>query len=274
MNALKLLGLTAVAALGASMAQAQMTPISLTSGSYDVNIVAGDAANTLNSGANLTATMDSGTINWTPGGNFGSTYYNLGYNPSFTWTGLPMGGTFTSLYDGSTTFALQPITAANNAALLDWNDGADAASTTLTLATPAAYTSLALLGASGGGGTLSYSINYANAAPATTGSFTVDNWYDAGGPIAFNEYARVYESGDNFDYANASNGAYLFQFNLADPTDNPISSVTISESGYDGANAFFALSGAAAPVPEPGTLALAGFGGLMLFCGRFARRRS
>jgi hypothetical protein len=267
----------ALAVLGTTAAQATMTPISLTSGSYDANVVVGDAdigaGNALNNGANLTATMDVGPISWSPSGNYGSTYYAAGYRSAFPSVGLPMGGTLTSAYDPNTTFAFQTVSE-NNAAFMDY-DAAGYYSASLTLSTPAAYSALTLLAGCSGGGNLNYTINYADNATPTTGSFFIGNWCGSYANNAYNGLSRVFETGDGFDDNNYRGS--LEQINLTTPTADPISSISVTYQGGNniGTTAIFALSGTAVAVPEPATFALAGLGALALICGRrLAGRRS
>jgi len=260
--------------LAGAVAQAQMTPITLTSGSYDANVVVGDAdivaGNALNSGANLTATMDVGPISWTPGGSYGSTYYAQGYRSAFPGVGLPMGGTLTSAADGTTVFAFQPVTQ-NNAAFMSY-DAAGFYTATLTLAMPATYSALALSGGCGGGGNVNYTITYTDAAPPTTGVLAIGNWCGGYANNAYNGLSRVFETGDGFDDNNYRGS--VEQLNLT-PTADPISSVSVSYQAGNNISqvAIFGLSGTAVAVPEPTTLALVGIGGLMLVCGKRRIRR-
>ena len=241
------LALAAVAALGAGLAQAKLAPIQLTSGSYNANVVVGDAdigsGNVLNNGANLTATIDGGFITWSSGGSYGSTYYSTGYRSAYPGVGLPMGGTLTSAYDGTVTFAFQPVSG-NNAAFFQ-NGG----SVTLTLATPAAYPALAICVGCGGGGTVNYTINYVNPANNTSGSVTVDNWCGGNARNAYNGLSRVFETGDGWDDNSYRGSVEQINIPVTDTTD-PIASITFTPVGNVGNTAIFGLSGTA-PAPTP-----------------------
>src|ERR1019366_10794475 len=201
-------------------------------------------------------TMDSGTDLSNPGQ---TTYYTLGYNGGAPATGLPMGTTLGSQYDPNTTYRFQPVAAIHNVALLDWQHGLP--STTLTLTSPAAYTTLSFWGPSGDP-LLHYAINFVGG-HSETNSLNIKNWFDASGPIAMSADGRV-TIGGTFDQVGNLNGTLVFQNNLTvlDQID-PISSVTLFLTGdSNNRTAIFALSGEL--VPEPSTILLLALGGWTL----------
>ena len=264
-----LAGLFSVVAL---CAEAGQTPIAVTGFNQDMVV---DASTPLTSAAfqsSITATMDSGTAKtWT-------TWYQIGENTSAPGSGLPMGTTFVSASDPSTSFALQSATG-NNAIMLDSSN----ITGSFSLTTPTVFSSLSLLGASAvGPTTLGVTVQFTDLTTLSLGNLVMQDWFN-GAPVARAANGRIFAGG--FDAVSSGNPR-LYQFDL--PLSGvalikPILDITFTDvSGSQSRAAIFGLSGSAmipTPVPEPSTLAffgagLAGLVGLLLRRRRTCRRAS
>lgn len=181
-----------------------------------------------------TASMDAGIANT------GTSWYEQGYNPAAPETGLPpAGSTFTNQIGADHSYTLPASYAANNAALVD----AGNLTATLTLQTPAAYTGLSLLAASGSGSvTVDYSINH-HTGLAQTGTVTVPDWFNSS-PVAFTADGRVNVGSGFFDAVNSGNPRlYPVDIGIEDP-NALVDSVTLNYASGDGHAVIMALSGA------------------------------
>ncbi len=227
-----------------------------------------------------------------------NTFYEAGLNGSPAGSGLPVSHLLTSTYDGSTVFQFQHYTNTNNDLLLTFantaNNGAplgsNGASGTLTLSTPAAYSSLAVLANSTDGNAAladAVTLNFANGVTATTDISTPD-WFDntaSGTTPGGNSYGtatgglgRVALSGGG--YSGTPNDPVLTQttINLANLggvnyTGDTLDSLTFSAPAFPVGTDIWAVSGAATPaIPEPSTLAAVALGCLGMMGLRRKRR--
>jgi fibronectin-binding autotransporter adhesin len=178
-------------------------------------------------------------------------------------TGLPTtnNNTFTSAANSNTSFQFQPFVSFDKNAL-ELNNSTSTSygpsystSATLTLATPAAYSSLSFLSADANGSTaISYTINFAG---GTTGSgnFEGEDWYNGTGAVAIQNVGNIQRNSCNFvaTYPQYSSfytaGGQLYENDIALPsadTSLNIDSITFSIPS-SGASQFnlYSLSGAA-----------------------------
>jgi hypothetical protein len=249
-----------------ALATAQVyTPIPLTAGSFNQDVVIDAGATPSGTPANynnfITATMDNGTAKT------GNTWYQIGQNTSAPTTGIPMGTTFASQGNPGTrhtTFTTQPANG-KNVMMLD----SATTSGTMTFSTPTTLAGLNFLVASGNGaGTLALNALLQGGTSVPLGNITALDWFPGGTfTSAYVANGRV-DNGNGTttaaSYNNVNNGnpqmTEVFVDLPAAATTSPITGISFAWTG--GANThtvIFGISGATA-VPEPGSLALCGLG--------------
>jgi hypothetical protein len=201
-----------------------------------------------------TATMDLGSANG------GSTFYEEGYYPPSSGTGLPPAGSIiTSASAADHGFVLPPSYVLNNAVLLE--EGFDMAN--LVPANPVACSTLSLLCASGQGPTTNGCIIFHSDGSTETNSFVAPDWL-AGGSPALVVNGRV---NTNNRYVDSLNGGMPCLFAADIPLTNPTSPVTNLNVNFGSsptaAHTFiFALSGSSgAPAPRQPVLTITPSGG-------------
>jgi hypothetical protein len=213
-----------------------------------------------NTATPFAASFDGGTNAWFESG--------LGGHAD----GLPNSRVFVN--DGSngstntgTTFMFQPYTG-NNALLLK----AGSTSGTLTLTNPASFGLLAILASSGnGGGTGNAVLNFAGGITRNI-TYNATDWNQQSnppGPTALGNLGRntaIGANGMGFTYGkNVPFAFYETDINLLSLGADGLTLQSITFNGMAGTantTGIFAISGGAAPVPEPSTLILGALAGL------------
>ena len=160
--------------------------------------------------------------------------------------GLPPDGLFTSQWDGSTVFRLQPY-GPTNALVLGYTYPSSA---TLTLATPQAFDSLSLLAASANGSGLgTLVLNFANGSHSQALNFNAQDWFTATTNVAIQGIGRL-KLGTSFKAEdNGASNPHLYQTTLdlaALGLNQAITSITFTKPANAGAQqscGVFALSG-------------------------------
>ncbi len=181
--------------------------------------------------------------------------------------GLPLDGVFSSLLDSSTAFQLGSF-GATDALMLGTPY---ATSGTLTLATPAAYNSLAILATSAnGGGQGTCVLNFTDGSHSPAFAYNAQDWFYVVTNVALQGFGRLKLGASLSIEDNGSSNPNLYQttLNLSGlGLTKPISSITFTKPGGTGSTqttAILALSGlpASVPVATPtGLVALPGTNG-------------
>ncbi|HEX3799704.1 MAG TPA: glycoside hydrolase family 76 protein [Verrucomicrobiae bacterium] len=232
-------GLTAVAAF---------SPIALTGGSYNQDVVVERTAPApLIAGGYTTASMDSGT------GNSATSWYEQGYNVSSPTTGLPhAGATFTHQSAADHHYIMAPSYAAPDAVLID----STISRATLTLTSPAAYNKLSFLESGGHNGIVfTYTVHHQSGA-SETGNGTIIDWFNGANP-AWTANGRV--DVGTFAFSNVSGNdprLYSLDIMLANSA-SPVTSIDFSYVSGTGEGAIFAVSGSTTADFNP--IAVTGF---------------
>ena len=226
------------------------TPIRLTSGSYNEDMVVESNAPAVPNGSYTTASMDNGAANT------GNSWYAQGHDASAPATGLPPpGSTITNAVSSDHAYTLAPSYTANNVAMVDASHNASLVPAALN-----SFSALSFLTAAGHGPiTVDYTVRHADGT-AETGIVSSPDWF-FNYPIAFDAQGRLdVDSGAFNSVSSGEPRLYLEDIVLT----NFVSQVTNVSLVWDPGNttgghaAFFALSGVAVqPVP----LEITGFGG-------------
>jgi hypothetical protein len=219
------------AALLSGVAHADFVPIPLTSDSFNQDIVVEKTAPPPLMPA-TTASMDGGTANT------GFSWYERGYHPIWTSTGLPVAGsTFTSDVPGHD-YLLAPNYKSNNAVMIDGT----VTSATLTLTAPASYSRLSFLATAGAGpGIVRFTIHHQNST-TETGTFTCPDWL-SGANEAYNASGRVDVNSFTMDGVTLTYPVLFSRDVLLTNTINPITEIDFAYVSGAAHNAIFAVSG-------------------------------
>jgi predicted alpha-1,6-mannanase (GH76 family) len=222
-------------ALGiASPAQAGFSPIPLTSGSFNQDIVVESTAPApVVAGGYTTASMDNGV------GNTATSWYELGYNTASPTTGLPhAGATFNSQSLANHQYTMAPSYTANNALMLD----STLTSGTFTLTTPATYSQLSFLESGGNTGVaFLYTVHHQNGA-SEIGSANIPDWFNGSSP-AWTANGRVDVGTFAFQAVNANNPCLYSLDVVVTNASNPVTRIDFAYVSGSGHGAIMAVSG-------------------------------
>jgi len=245
----KIISLLLLAAGSGLVANAQLTPISLTAASFNQDLVAESGSNPQ---AVTTAALDGGGNN---------IFYSLGFaainSTVITSGGLPNSGTFTS---GSNSWQMAAYTG-NNALFF----GAQGTTSTqsMNLSTPGQYSEISLLDAAGYGPTsVTITLNFSSGLSTNYGTYSILDWF-GGTPYVANNLGRI-----NMNTTVSNNNApagdpCLYQTVIAlNSTDQErtLTSITILDNSTNSqaTAAFFAVSGIATTTLALNELSLSG----------------
>ena len=228
------------------------SPLPLTSGSYNQDMVVEKTA----PAAPTTATVDSGRANNQ------TTWFERGYYGANTALGIPVAGsTLTSSSQSDHSYRMAASYTANDAVLLDTT----VTSATLTVNTPAAYSRLSFLANAGHGPTVAnYIVHHADAS-TETGSLAVPDWFNnTGGTVAFGAGGRVLVDDRSFEnIGNPGDAPYAYSFDIAlSNTNSPVTTVALAYAS-GGTACFLALSGSSGGAFTP--VAFSGYNDDMIF---------
>jgi hypothetical protein len=186
--------------------------------------------------SNTTATMDNGTANTR------CTWYEKGYYSPAPQTGLPEPGSLvTSDVDASHHFLMPPSYTNANAVLID----SVCSKSVLTLLTPASYSALSFLTASGHGPVTNRCVVSHSDGSSETNTFVSPDWLDNNSPAALRSHGRVSLNTKLTDYVN-SDRPRLYAVDVPITNSNkPIAKITLSfgGAGPDAHAVIFAVSG-------------------------------
>ncbi len=175
--------------------------------------------------------------------------------------GLPLNGSFSSKSDRTTAFKLGPYGSAPDALMLGYTY---AGSGMLTLDTPQAYNSLAILAASAnGGGQGTFVLNFSDGTYSPAFAFNCQDWFNTVTNVAIQGFGRLRLGGSLATEDNGDSNPNLYEtiVDLASMgLTKPIASITFYSPAGAGAyqnTAIFALSGMPSSIPlqVPGDLA-------------------
>lgn len=256
------------------------TPIAFTSGSFNQDVVVENSAALTTNGAVPTSVA-------TPAGGSVNALYESGLSVGGTVQsgGLPVSHQFVSQGDANTTFQFQKYTNTNNVLRLTaaGSTAADPTSPsgTMTLATPTAFSTLAILAFSGNGnptGMGTVTLNFANGKTVTTDFYAPDwftnivngvtpdgNYYgtalsqfgridlSASAVNALPTFPDMYETALNLSHLGInSTGGYVDASSYG-----ALDSLTFNMPSNTGETNIFAVSGSAlAATPEPSSVGL------------------
>lgn len=192
----------------------------------------------------ITATLDAGTART------GYTWYEQGFNTGSPSVGLPPAGV--SFTTGNYSYILAPYNA-NNAVMID---NITSPTATITLNSPATYSSLALLGSAGHGPmTVSYTVHHADNS-VDTGTLSFADWFGSGG---FSVGGRVL--GDGTDIQLNGTNPLLYSMEISTTTASPITTIDLAwVSGQpDGHTCIMAVSGSTSTGGAFAPVAISGY---------------
>lgn len=235
MKSVRLVTFSASATIIATfVARADFTPIALTVGSYNQDVVVENTAPApVVAGGYTTASMDNGLANTQ------YSWYEQGYNTASPATGLPSAGSlFTHQSASDHQYRMPPTYASNNAVLLD----SALTSATLTLIAPGLFTKLSFLESGGHNGvTFSYTVHHQNGT-TESGSGSIPDWFNGGSP-AWTANGRVDVGTFAFDSVNGNNPRlYGLDVTLLN-TSSPVTSIDFNYVSGTGHGAIMAVSG-------------------------------
>ena len=226
--------ITIVFVVIASTTHAAFTPITLTSGSYNQDVVVEASAPAgILPGGYTTASMDNGLANTA------NSWYEMGYNLTNLTSGLPHPGTtFTSQSSANHQYTMAPSYTANNALMLN----STLMSGTFVFSSPASYSGLSLLESGGHNGVaFSYVVHHQDGS-FEVGSSNIPDWFSGSNP-AFTANGRVDVGTFGFNSVNGNNPRlYSVDITLTN-VSSPVTSVQFAYASGSGNGVIMAVSG-------------------------------
>jgi len=213
-------------------ARADFDPIELTPGSFTADVIVEKTAlRPYNS--YTTATMDQGT------NNAGQTWFERGLDVTRTNLGIPKAGsTFTAETDPNRSYKMPPSYVETPNALLVYSQISNG---TLSVTTPAAYTTLSLLGSvAGGNTTIAFTVHYAGGG-IQAGTVGLLDWFGQT-PIAVTANGRTDLGNGRINDINSGNPRLTYADIVLTDTVNAVTSIDFGSTSGNRA-AIFGISG-------------------------------
>jgi len=235
------------AALLAAHARADFVPIPLTTDSFNQDIVVEKTAPPPLMPV-TTASMDSGAANT------GFSWYERGYHPVWTSSGLPVAGSILASDVPGHDYLLAPSYKSNNAVMIDNT----LTTATLTLTTPAAYSRLSFLATAGNGpGTVQFNVHHQNST-IQTGTLNCPDWLSSASE-AFVASGRVDVNAFTIDGVTFAYPVLFSRDVSLANTNNPVTQIDFTFVSGTAHNAIFAVSGSTNQVDPFGPIVVTGF---------------
>ena len=231
-----LIGLTCICT---SMARAEFKPVTLTSASFNADVVVENtAAPPL--GVAVNASIDNGTnlSNYLP---FGDTWNEQGFFTANPTHGLPAPGTpFFAISNSAISFAMAPSYTAANGILIDGT----ITSASWKLTYPTAYSSLSFLSSGGNGGrTINLTIQYIDGTSSST-SFASPDWFNGTTGVGWIANGRCNAGSHTEDNASSNNPRLYYRNVAVAKTSTAITNIVLSNGSTSGGHVgIFAVSG-------------------------------
>jgi hypothetical protein len=219
------------ATLISGVAHADFLPIPLTSDSFNRDIIVEKTAPPPLMPV-TTASMDAGVANT------GFSWYERGYDPVWTSTGLPVAGSIFTTDVPGYEYIMAPNYKSNNAVLIDSSVTAG----TLILVAPSAYSQLSFLVSAGNGpGNVHFAIHHQNGT-TETGTFTCPDWLSSANEALFAS-GRVDVNAFTVDGVNLTYPVLFSRDVLLTNITNPVTQIDFAYVSGAAHNAIFAVSG-------------------------------
>lgn len=251
----------ALTVAGAAFGADIYSPISLTRGSFNADVVVEKTAAPPIENF-VTAGNDGGT-NLT-----GNTWFESGYYPSLPQLGLPTHGSiFAAQYlqtgalgpDMNYVYQMPPDYGVNNSLWVSGNNGPRTA--TITITNPAVFVGLSFLEASGNGGeTINYTVHHADST-TETGSFVSTDWWHGTGSAPYPAWVcqgLMSVEGNGLQQFLGTVGD-LYHNEITVSSGSPVTSIDFALVGTGGRMSLFAISGSTDGVAYTNVLGLSGF---------------
>jgi predicted alpha-1,6-mannanase (GH76 family) len=236
------------------------SPVALTAGSYNEDMVIERTAPAMPGGAYTSASMDAGT------GNTGTSWYEQGYDTAAPSTGLPTAGsTLTNPVSPDHIYTLAPSWTGNNVAMVNSNHSAN-----LVPGASSPFSALSFLASAGHGpAAVDYRVMHADGTQEA-GTFTAPDWFN-NAPVVFYAQGRVDVVAGTFNSVNNNEERLYAEDITLTNIGSQVTNISLSWDTNNGSGslaAIFALSGVAVP---PVTLGIASSNGQVILTWPFGQ---
>ncbi len=213
-----------LALAAANVAFAGYTPIAITQGSYNADVIVESNA-TPRLQVVTSATIDNGT------NNTANTLFEVGYDTNNPGNGVPLhGSTFTSSDNPNYSFTMAPsYTAPNGILIAAGNPGG-----TFTFTSPAAYTNLSFLGLGGNGGDTFNVLVHHQDGSTESGQVATSDWFGGTVGVAIIMGGRCNNPCNLTTEVDSQNPRLYHREMTLTNTTSPVTSVDLSYASGNG----------------------------------------